>query len=173
MPSRRRLRLQQCRTLLLVVEGETEEAFVNHLRKMYVSRGSGLKITVRCAHGKGAKHVVEYAARLRGSASFDRVAVLLDTDTDWTSEVQRLAKEKGIHVLGSQPCIEAVLLRAIGQPAEGKSRELKSRLAPFVNDNALDSRNYDSHFGDDVLQRARTTEPVLNDLLGLLNIEQW
>lgn len=67
----------QYRTLLLVGEGETEQAFLQHVKALYVQRGSGLRVTVRCAHGKGAGHVVDYAIRQR-IHQFDQVAALLD-----------------------------------------------------------------------------------------------
>ena len=35
------------RTLLLVGEGETEQAFLQHVKALYVQRGSGLRVTVR------------------------------------------------------------------------------------------------------------------------------
>ena len=37
----------QYRTLLLVGEGETEQAFLQHVKALYVQRGSGLRVTVR------------------------------------------------------------------------------------------------------------------------------
>ncbi|OYV36566.1 MAG: hypothetical protein B7Z83_05925 [Thiomonas sp. 20-64-5] len=89
----RHLNRPQCRTLLLVGEGETEQAFLQHVKALYVQRGSGLRVTVRCAHGKGASHVVDYAIRQR-IHQFDQVAALLDTDTGWSIAVQKRAQEK-------------------------------------------------------------------------------
>ncbi|MDD5000445.1 MAG: RloB domain-containing protein [Thiomonas arsenitoxydans] len=157
----------QYRTLLLVGEGETEQAFLQHVKALYVQRGSGLRVTVRCAHGKGAGHVVDYAIRQR-IHQFDQVAVLLDTDDGWSAAVQKRAQEKRIHVLKSEPCIEAMLLRAIGQSANGSAKDLKARLAPFVLGDALDPRHYGAHFGADALQVGRKIEPTLDDLLRLL-----
>ena len=89
----RHLNRPQYRTLLLVGEGETEQAFLQHLKALYVQRGSGLRVTVRCAHGEGAGHVVDYAIRQR-IHQFDQVAALLDTDTGWSIAVQKRAQEK-------------------------------------------------------------------------------
>lgn len=158
---------QQYRTLLLVGEGETEEAFLLHVKSLCVQRGSGLRVTVRCAHGKGAGHVVNYAIR-QCSHQFDQVAALLDTDTDWTPAVQKRARQKRIHVLKSDPCIEAMLLRAIRQNAVGSAKELKARFALFVCNDALDPRRYVTHFGMDALEAGRSIEPTLDDLLRLL-----
>lgn len=158
---------QQYRTLLLVGEGETEEAFLLHVKSLCVQRGSGLRVTVRCAHGKGAGHVVDYAIRQR-IHQFDQVAALLDTDTDWNPSVQKRARKKRIQVLKSDPCIEAMLLRAIGCSAGGSAKELKARLASFVCGDALDPQHYATHFGMEALQAGRSIEPTLDDLLRLL-----
>lgn len=157
----------QYRTLLLVGEGETEQAFLQHIKALYVQRGSGLRVTVRCAHGKGAGHVVDYAIRQR-IHQFDQVAALLDTDAGWTAAVQKHAREKRIQVLKSEPCFEAMLLRAIGKPVNGSAKDLKTRLAPLVHGDALNSLNYTMHFGDDALQAGRKIEATLDDLLRLL-----
>ncbi|WP_312283657.1 hypothetical protein [Candidatus Igneacidithiobacillus taiwanensis] len=138
MASRLAIR-QQYRTLLLVGEGEADEAFLLHVKSLYVQRGSGLRVTVGCAHGKGAKHVVDYAIRQRRVREYDRIAALLDTDTDWTPAVQQRARQNSILVLKSVPCIEGMLLRTIRQNADGSTRELKARFASFVS-NDLDRR---------------------------------
>lgn len=41
------------KTLLIVGEGDSEEAFLKHLRELYCSGGAGVAVTVRNAHGKG------------------------------------------------------------------------------------------------------------------------
>ncbi|SCC92978.1 conserved hypothetical protein [Thiomonas sp. X19] len=157
----------QYRTLLLVGEGETEQAFLQHVKALYVQRGSGLRVTVRCAHGKGAGHVVDYAIRQR-IHQFDHVAALLDTDAGWSAAVQKRAREKRIQVLKSEPCFEAMLLRAIGQSANGLTKDLKTRLSPFVQGDALNPHNYATHFGVDALYAGRGIEPTLDELLRLL-----
>gem|GEM_PF-2578925 len=46
-------RLKASRTLLIVGEGRHEEAFLNHLKQLYVPRGCGLSVTIKNARGKG------------------------------------------------------------------------------------------------------------------------
>lgn len=155
-------------TLLLVGEGESEEAFLNHVKGLYAPRGCGLSVKVICARGKGAAHVIDTAIRQSRHFAFDSVAALLDTDTDWGPDVARRAAEHGIHVLMSEPCFEAMMLRAIKRPAEGSADELKKRFAPHVNGDGLDPRNYGTSFGDGALQAARSIEMTLDLLLRLL-----
>lgn len=51
---------QVARTVLLVGEGDAEVQFMQHLKGMYVQRGSGVVVTVKNARGKGEAHVVDF-----------------------------------------------------------------------------------------------------------------
>jgi len=158
-------RLKASRTLLIVGEGRHEEAFLNHLKRLYVPRGCGLSVTIKNARGKGAKHVVEWTIRQIANAAYDHVAVLLDTDKDWSPLIAKRAKLKKIVVFASEPCFEAVLLRALGKHPAGDAKALKRTLAPYVKHDATIRENYQVHFGDTQLQEARLRVPVLNKLL--------
>lgn len=155
-----------CATLLLVGEGATEEAFLRHVKGMYVARGVGLRVTVKNAHGKGAKHVVEWTSRQIGQ--FDSVAVLLDTDQDWSEAISKKARSAKIIVLKSEPQFEAVLLRLLGESDAGDSKTLKARLAPFVRNDALCTENYADRFDKRCLEAGRIREPAIDKLLRLL-----
>jgi hypothetical protein len=153
-------------TLLLVGEGDTEVAFLHHVKGLYAPRGSGLRVTVKNARGKGAKHVVEWTSRQIGA--FDSKAVLLDTDEDWSGATAKKARMARIHVLKSEPQIEAMLLRMLGQSDAGNSRALKAKLASFVRNDALCAENYEDFFGKECLENGRKTEQAIDDLLKLL-----
>jgi hypothetical protein len=120
------------RTLLIVGEGYTEEAFLKHVKGLYVQRGCGLSVTIKNARGKGAKHVIEWTIRQIANASYDTVAVLLDTDTDWSASVAKIAKHKIICVIKSTPCFEALLLRLLGRDDAGDTHALKKRFVPLL-----------------------------------------
>ena len=47
------------KTLLIVGEGDSEAAFLKHLRDLYCSGGAGVAVTVRNAHGKGPEVLTE------------------------------------------------------------------------------------------------------------------
>lgn len=157
------------RTLLLVGEGRTEEAFLNHVKQIYAPRGCGLRVTITNARGKGALHVVEWTVRQRGVAAYDKVAVLLDTDQDWSDVVAKKARQARIQVLKSEPVFEAMMLRLIHQSDNGDAKTLKARLAPFVGNDSLISENYAAHFGQPCLEAGRRIEPTIDALLGLLS----
>jgi hypothetical protein len=155
------------RTLLIVGEGFDEVAFLNHTKKLYVSRGCGLSVTIKNARGKGARHVIEWTGRQIANADYDVVATLLDTDTDWSPTVASQAKRKRIQVLKSEPCFEAMMLRLLGEAPMNDAKELKKQFAPFVNNDALNPENYMTHFNREYLQAGRTFEPTIDTLLKL------
>ena len=155
------------RTLLIVGEGRTEEAFLNHVKMLYAPRGCGLSVSVKNARGKGAKHVVEWTRRQIANADFDTVAAMLDTDQDWSEAVARQARAGRIVVLKSEPCFEALMLRLQGQNDIGDAKSLKKAFATYVNNDATRPENYARNFDKALLESRRNQEPTLDSLLKL------
>ena len=83
-------------TVLLVGEGTTEQAFLRYIKSLYISRGCGVGVTIRNAHGKGPDHVVDYAIRPCRNAAYDQVVVLLDTDLEMSAVVRRRARTRKV-----------------------------------------------------------------------------
>ncbi len=156
------------RTLLIVGEGRHEEAFLKHVKQFSGVCGRGEKITITNAHGKGALHVINWTVRQMKNKAYDRRAVLLDTDTDWTTEAAEIAQENDIQVFTSIPCFEAMLLRVIGKKPD--SKRLKKQFAPFVNNEAGEAESYAAHFHLKSLVSARKREPTIDALLRLFGL---
>lgn len=157
------------RTLLLVGEGYDDVAFLNHIKQFPGVCGQGMQITIKNARGKGALGVIDWTAKHIANFAYDGVAVLLDTDTDWTPKARKLAKDKRIRVLPSDPCLEAMLLRVLGK-TPGDAKDLKKQFAPLVKNDATQRESYAEHFGLPALAAARQNEPTLNALLKLLGL---
>lgn len=168
MARRQQARRTEYDTLLLVGEGESELAFLQHVKALYVARGSGLKVTIICAHGKGAAHVVDVAIRKSANTAFNTVAALLDTDTNWSPAVVQRANEHGVHILRSEPMFEALMLRIHGIQMEGRPDELKRRFQDLIQNTGLHPDHYGAHFGPAMLQQ--TTEESIRQLLRLLGV---
>lgn len=117
-------------TLLIVGEGYSEVAFLNHVKQLFSERVDGRQIKIKNAKGKGAKHVVDWTIRQTFNADYDRVAVVFDTDTTcWNSDVRKKSGNYSIELLTSEPCFEAMLLRVLGKPDGGDAKALKKRFA--------------------------------------------
>ena len=124
-------------------------------------------MTIKNARGKGARHVVDWTARQAANRAYDAVAVLLDTDTDWSSAVVEIARKKRIGILKSEPCLEALLLRVLGHTPVGDADSLKRQLRTLIGD-PVDSRSYAARFTIEVLEASRGREPTIDGLLALL-----
>jgi hypothetical protein len=157
------------RTVLIVGEGNAEVVFIHHLKSLYVVRGSGVALTIKNAHGKGALGVVNFTIRQGLNADYDLKAAVLDTDTDWNDKTQNTARKAKVQVVPCNPCIEAMLLSLYGDSAHGRSTEqYKKVFAARFDAPAHEAGLYAKHFPYEFLEKARNTSPVLEELLSLL-----
>ena len=157
------------KTLLIVGEGYDEVAFLNHLKRIPGVCGRGVEITIKNARGKGAAGVVDCAIKLKANVAYDKVAALLDSDTDWTPAVAKKAKSHQVKVLTSDPCLEAMLLRVLGK-TPGPAKDLKKQFDPYVKNGGTDPADYAENFGLTVLLAARVKEATVDELLKLLGL---
>jgi hypothetical protein len=161
---KRTWRAQQ--TLLIVGEGRHEEAFLLHMKSVFITRGCGLEVTTKNARGKGARHVIAHTIRQSSNVEYDNVAALFDTDQDWSETVAALANRNQIQMLKSDKCLEEMLLRVLKLNCRGNSNELKKRLAKHLAGDATNSVSYSRCFTRDVLER--TEESTVLELISLL-----
>ena len=83
------------RTVLIVVEGETEEAFTTHLKKCYYRRGMRLSVRIRNAHGHGPQGIIDKLKSVAKTEDFSQRIAVLDADIPLTAaEASWLRKEK-------------------------------------------------------------------------------
>ena len=155
------------RTLLIVGEGSHEEAFLRHVKSVFVTRRCGLRVKITNAKGKGARHVIDFTIRLSNNVAYDNVAALFDTDQDCTDKVKALAQSNNITMLKSVPCLEVMLLHALNLDCKGNSKALKNRLAKQLTGDAGESTSYARCFTRDFFEK--TNEPTLLELIQLLS----
>ncbi|ACS83872.1 RloB domain-containing protein [Musicola paradisiaca] len=137
------------KTLLLVGEGHAEKAFLSHMKSLF-SNGK-FKITVVTAGGKVPEHVITHAISCKKCDGYDFVIVLLDTDLVWPkSHVQR-AMSAGINLIGSDPCLEGLLLEVIGREKAESNRACKEIFHPLLNGSSTDRDSYSELFTIEVL----------------------
>ena len=163
MPARKRRTVFY--TVLLVGEGKTEQAFLQHIKFLYISRGSGVSVTIRNAHSKGTDHVINYAIRQCQNAEYNRVLALLDTDLQLSSAARSRARSKKIRIMGSTPCVEGLLLAILGEHVPATSLKCKQRCGAVLPERLTLPENYRQHFPKDFLERRRNCVPELGELL--------
>lgn len=147
-----------------MAEGDDDLAFLRHIKKLFGQGNGGFTITIKNAHGKGAEHVIDKASRHKKQSGYTRIASFFDTDEGWGPSARK--KAKGIIILPSETCLEAMLLRIVKEPVlEGEN--LKKRFAPLVDNKPGLQDSYQARFPLSVLQEARDKEPTIDRLLQL------
>ncbi|MBV2204221.1 MAG: hypothetical protein KUL87_02275 [Pseudomonas sp.] len=155
------------RTLLVVGEGDSEEAFLKHLRDLYCGGGGGVAVTVRNAHGKGPENVVDHTIRQARTYSYDGHVAFLDTDIPWTDKLKKEARKAAIEMVGSSPCLEGLLLSILGKRPPEKSDACKKHIKQLLDLDLTERASYGAAFSKAVLESARTRLPELDRLLRL------
>ncbi len=152
-------------TLLAVGEGDSEDAFLKHLRSLYCSGGAGVAATVRNAHGKGPENVVDFAARQARAYSFDKVVTLVDTDIPWTDKLVKAARKGKIEMVGSRPCLEGLLLSILRRQPPEQSAACKKTISQMLAVDLTEGASYLAHFPKPILDEARIRLPELDSLI--------
>lgn len=152
-------------TLLIVGEGDSEEAFLKHLRSLYCSSGEGVVATVRNAHGKGPENVIDFAKRQARIGEYRKLVALLDTDIPWTDALKKEARKARIVMIGSVPCFEGLLLSILGHRPAGQCAECKLSVKKMLGLDLTETQQYSGRFSKSVLEAARMNLPELDRLL--------
>lgn len=151
--------------MLVVGEGQTEVAFLNHLKTLYCREKSSVKVTVQNAHGKGPENILQTAIRKKKQASYDRVIAVLDTDILWTPALKKEASSYDVDLIGSTPCIEALFLKLLDKPVPLNTQSCKKAIAGVLNVDLLDKNSYTDWCTKEKLENLRDTNADLNRLL--------
>lgn len=168
MPRRATTGRRSFRTLLIVGEGDSELAFLSHLKSLYAPRGSGLQVTLRNAHGKGPEHVVEFALRQAQQFSYDSCAALLDTDLTWPPAMIKRARSRKLLLIPSRPCLEGLLLHVLARPVPALSDPCKQALHPLLSGRSTDPGSYAKLFPRRLLDERCTSVESLAELRRLI-----
>jgi RloB-like protein len=132
------------KTLLLVGEGYAEKAFLSHLKSLF-SNGV-FKITIVTAGGKGPEHVISHAISCKKCDGYDFVIVLLDTDIQWPKTHVQKAMSAGVNLVGSDPCLEELLLDVIGTAKSTTNNGCKKLLHPVLSGPCTERDSYANVF---------------------------
>lgn len=155
-------------TVLVVGEGDTEKAFLDYLKSLYVTRGCGVSVTIRNAHGKGPMNVVDTAIRQSRIGGYKVVAVLMDTDLQWTDDVVKLARKHRLCLIGATPCTDGLLLQILGAQVPEQSPRCKVALHARMHRKPFVKEAYLQDFSKQLLDEKSVDIPSLKKLLELM-----
>lgn len=164
---RKAVPLVPSRTLLFVVEGEGEAAFCLYLKEFL--RGKGFRLVVENAHGGSPDVIVQFAARL---PSHQKLVILMDADHRLSKKGQALAKGLKAQVVWASPCLEAEVLRMLGEPVPATTDECARDCARLgLGKSALAEREtWRAKFPLETLRAKRGNHPWLDAVLALLDL---
>jgi hypothetical protein len=159
-------------TALLVVEGDTEQAFCKYLRRNF-NRNSGLCVTIYNARGRSLDQIVDEARAKCRQASYDRIYILMDEDCP----IQLRKTHKTIQRLNatlwlSAPCcIEGFFLNLLGHSPPSSSAACKETFhrVALSERHKLDPEKYFDMFPADLLESLRANHRMLDDLIKLFS----
>lgn len=131
---RRNPRYVKKSTLLVVGEGPSDKAFLNHLKEIYC-HNTYQKVTVEAEDGGSPDVMVHNVIRKHQHQAFDRKVLLLDEDIHITDAIWAKAHKGKLELIISTPtCLEGMLLEVLGyQVGIIESHHCKSHLHPMLS----------------------------------------
>lgn len=159
------------RTVLLVVEGETEEAFVSHIKGLYYQRSMRLSVSIKNAHGHGPQGVIDKLKSVAQTADFDHRIAVLDADIPLTTAEDKWLRGAKVESVVSVPAIEATLLEILGKHAPDTTGACKNELQRHTPGDPTEARYYAKYFPLEVLEQARGKVQVLDALIAAVSTE--
>lgn len=152
------------KTLLLVGEGYAEKAFLSHLKSLFAN--GVFKVTIVTAGGKGPEHIISHAISCKKCDGYDFVVVLLDTDIQWPRTHVQKAMSAGLNLVGSDPCLEGLLLDVIGMAKSPTNNGCKKLLHPVLSGPCTERDSYAEVYTHGVL--TNTTNPKIKFIIDSL-----
>ncbi|HEF7268334.1 TPA: RloB domain-containing protein [Yersinia enterocolitica] len=152
MAKKKIVRRSISKTLLLVGEGYAEKAFLSHLKSLF-SNGT-FKVSIVTAGGKGPEHIITHAISCKKCDGYDFVIVLLDTDLQWPKTHIQDALREGINLIGSEPCLEGLLLEVLGRKKVNSNKGCKDLLHPLLSGPCTERDSYAELFTLEVLEKS-------------------
>lgn len=167
------------KTILIVGEGETEKAFLQHIKELFIPRDADFVVKVECAAGGGPKGVLQKTIRLRSSRAYDKCFVLVDSDRPFKSDSkleERMRKKPRVEILKSTPCIEGLFLAILQHRNFSQSsatsdyckREFEANYIPL--DKKTDKQAYAERFTREVIENRRCVVAQLEAILQAMQI---
>lgn len=159
------------RTVLIVVEGETEEAFVTHLKSLYYQRGMRLSVRIRNAYGHGPQGVIDKLQSVAQGEDFAHRIAVLDSDIPLKATEEKWLRQAKIETIVSIPAIEATLLATLGKHTPNITDACKNELQKHAQGDPTDAYYYKKYFPFKTLEKARGKVPTLDALIAAVSTE--
>ena len=109
-------KIQQRRhTIFIYCEGKTDGLFVQHLKKLYLLRGTK-HVAIKTGTGGDYSTFISEVKKNAQVRDYDEKYIVLDSNGKNKEELQKaekLAQEKHIQLIWQKPCLEGIFLRIL------------------------------------------------------------
>ncbi|MGQ7249567.1 hypothetical protein ACUN9Y_19815 [Halomonas sp. V046] len=152
-------------TILIVVEGYVEKAFVSVLRSYYSKPGCKVNINNRC--GGSSDSVVNFACAEESGNEI--VAAVFDADVPLSAEVSARSRRCGIIPVISTPSIEGTLLDILEVERDNNTKNCKRLFKGIIGEGKTTYKGaHKTLFPKSLIDRKRSDVKALNDLISAI-----
>ena len=158
------------KTILVVVEGYTEEALLKHIKALYLGLACGISVTVKNARGHGPQGVADAMSSACKIASFDYKSALLDSDIPICKKNEVFFASQKVELFLSVPAIEATLIELVGGKVRqnANTAECKQVLTRLLVGDSCEQRYYERHFTKPIIEAGRNNNILMDNLLNYI-----
>ena len=175
--NKRQTRHVRRRTIFIYCEGKTDALFVQHLKGLYLQRGTKqINIKRGMGGGDGLKFISEVKKEAR-FIEYDEKYIVLDSNgktKEKREDLETSAQEEKIQLIWQQPCLEGVFLRILKDKnfiTTKSSQHCKSTFKDSYltsNTQSLTTLVLERIFSKIILDKKRQQLPELNQLIQLM-----
>jgi hypothetical protein len=161
------------KTILIVGEGPTEKAFLDHIKSVFLARDYGVSVSTRPAGGGSPDQMLNKT--IRWKEGFDQSFIVLDGDIPLSPQFSKKARSKRIAIIISNPCIEGEFLEVLhhaGFSKAGKSSDTCKRIfhENYLSENDKTDRNcYGRFFTQEALEKSAENVPWLRKIIEVVS----
>lgn len=135
------------KTILIVGEGETEDAVLTHLKNLYWDRkNSNHTIKVKSASGGSPASIAEYTLAQNNLSPHDMVYIFLDSDKVLCTKFTKIVNKNRFKYFQSVVCLDCELVRILGSNKTEIHGQCKSMLKSIINCLPTDIESVQRHF---------------------------
>lgn len=159
------------KTVIIVGEGLTEKAFLEYLRQFYIKRNSGISVKIQAATGGSPESILKYINGIIEQFDYDSKAILMDTDKEWSLLLRKKAQQKKIKLIGSQPCIEGLILEILEHNVPYESKSCKDACCKLFRGKLTNKETYQEQLSFERIEQKRQGISTLNEILTLFTLD--
>lgn len=158
------------KTVLFAVEGDTELAFLTHVKECYITRECNLSVRIRNARGHGPLGIVDALVSGSRGKDYDFLAAMLDSDIPLCNKSKNYFAKNKVKLFQSIPAIEATILSLGNNRLKENilTSECKRLLERLIPGDSMDIRFYERHFDKVYLDANRNRVLLVDELIKYL-----